>query len=140
MSQPPALSTIEFEWRFTPPDLFEDRMELSWRERTFVIDGGKVIARFETSDGSDTWPLLANELHQIVHAQFLAVQVLTPLRYTLSRPTYARVRPDGGRDFFVTVETGRINLKMGRPDVRTTDAAGKVVYDSRRERLARRRS
>lgn len=134
------LDILEFEWSFTPPDLFEERAELSWSGRTFIADAGKVVARFETSGGPDAWPLLANELHQIVRTQFLAAQVLSHLPFALSRPTYARLRPDGGRDFFIIAETARLTLKMGAPEVRTTDATGNVVYDSRKERVERRKS
>jgi hypothetical protein len=131
---------LEFEWAFTPPGFFEERTELSWSGGTFIIDAGKVTTRFETTGGQNWWQSLANELHQIVLTQFLAAQVFSHRQFTLSRPSFARLRPDGGRDFFVTAEPGRLTLKMGTPDIRHTDALGNVVYDSRLERIERRRS
>lgn len=135
-----GLELLEFEWQFAPPDIFEERTELTWSERKFVVAEGKVTARFQTSGGPTAWPMLASELHQVVMTQFLAAQVLSHRAFTLSRPTFARLRPDGGRDLFVAAEPARMTLKMGRPDIRHTDAAGNVIYDSRLERTQRRRS
>jgi hypothetical protein len=80
-----GLELLEFEWQFRPPDLFEERTELTWSERKFGVDAGKVTAQFETSGGPDAWPMLASELHQVVLTQFLAAQVLSHQRFTLSR-------------------------------------------------------
>jgi hypothetical protein len=135
-----GLELLEFEWHFTPPDLFEERTELVWSGRTFVLDAGNVTTRFETTGGQNWWQSLANELHQIVLTQFRAVQVLSHEKFTLTRPTFARVRLDGGRDFFVTVEPARLTLKMGTPEIRHTDSLGNVVYDSRLKRIERRKS
>jgi hypothetical protein len=46
-----------------------------------------------------------------------------------------RVHPDGRSDVFVEPNTGRLEIAVGRPDIKTKGADGKVTYDSRRERI-----
>ena len=137
----PDTDLVEFEWSYTPPELFETRSDIVCAGRTFVIDSGKVLVRVEVVGGQGTWWALANELHQVLHTQFLAGQVLSHERFTLSKPSFARIRLDGGRDVFVTLEEGaRLTARTGTVDVVHTDAAGGTIHDSRKERIERRRS
>ena len=129
---------IEFEWQFTPPDAFEEPTELSCLNYRVSVDKGRATLRVSLEGGQPAWEGLGNELHESLYAHFLAAQVLSHDPFTLSKPSYARIRSDGGRDIFVTVEGAILCARVGRLDAAVT-VSGEVVRDDRRERINRRK-
>jgi hypothetical protein len=130
---------VLLEWTFAPADLFEERCELQCDGYHFLIESGRAESRVPVEgDPGDCWSGFRNEMHQRLDALFLGAQILTHQAYTLSKPNLSRLRSDGGIDRYVYPETLTMKLSAGTLDVRTTDDAGNIVRDTRRERIDRR--
>lgn len=137
-----APDIVEIEWTFTPPELFEERTDIDGAGCSFTIESGRVTARAPFAGGTpETLRSYCNEIHQRLDALFLAAQMLAHAPYALSKPGSIRcLHPDGRVAAFVFPEAGMITLATGIVDVQTTDAAGKVITDTRRDRLLGRRT
>jgi hypothetical protein len=130
-------ATFLLEWTFTPPDLFEERVSFAIGDCAFVIEAGKA----EGHIAEDKYPedqSRRNELHQLLDAVFLAAQLLSHKSYTLAKPSVARLRADGSRDVWVFPEGATMTMSVGNADFIVHESTGKVVRDSRRERIDRR--
>lgn len=132
-------AVVVLEWTFSPPNYFEAPIEVSRDDHTLTIVDGKAEARID-SEVFDANPSLRQTLHDALNDRFLGVQVLSHSPYELSRPTMTRVYPDGRRDLFLEAETGRMVI-MGHPvDIQIRDTEGKVVVDSKRDRIEKKRA
>jgi len=133
---------VEIQWTFTPPELFEERTELDSAGCSFAIESGTVTARAPLASGTpEELRTYCNEIHQRLDALFLAAQMLAHVPYTLSRPGGIKcLRPDGRVDAFAFAEGVTMTMSTGRADARSTDAAGNVITDTRKERIAGRRA
>ena len=130
---------VLLEWTFAPADLFEDRCELQCDGYQFLIESGRAESRVSVEgDAGDCWAGVRNEMHQRLDALFLGAQLLTHQAYTLSKPNVSCLRSNGGIDRYAYPETLTTNLPAGTPEVHTTDDAGNIVRDMRRERIGRR--
>lgn len=126
------------EWTFTPPDLFEERVEFPFALGVFVVDAGKVEARIPEEAYPQDHSLRA-ELHEQLNARFLAAQVLSHNPFTLSKPGVARVHADGRRDAWLFAEPATLTFTGGTADFVVKDAAGNVVRDTKKERIDHRK-
>jgi hypothetical protein len=124
------------EWKFSPPDYFEEPIEFSRQDYTMTIADGKAEAKIDSVlfEGD---PSMRQRVHDDLNGRFLAVQVLTHRDYKLSKSTKTRVHPDGRRDTFVEPEPASVVYFGGRIDIRVTDKDGKVISDSKRDRIER---
>jgi hypothetical protein len=68
-----------------------------------------------------------------LNARFVASQLLNPRRYELSRPTIARLRPDGSGDVFAELQSEQLRASAGVVGRQTVDANGTITFDSRAE-------
>lgn len=138
------MSTEEYtvmmlDWTFSPPDYFEEPIEISRQDYAMTIADGQVHAKIDSAI-YEAEPGLRDRLHQALNDRFLGVQLLTHRAYELSRPNVTRVHPDGRRDIFVTLEPISVKASVGRVDFRVTDKDGNVVADSKRERIEKKKS
>lgn len=131
--------TVVLEWNFTPPDYFEEPITVSRDDYAMSIKDGKAEARIPAAI-YDASPSLRGMIHDALHDRFLAVQLLTHKAYDLSKSSMMRVHADGRRDIFMEVEPGRLTLSGGNVDFQVVDKNGTVISDSKRDRLAKKRS
>jgi hypothetical protein len=133
-----ANPNIVLEWAFSPADYFEEPSEIHRDNYTMTIANGKVEARVE-SPVYDKDPSLRQALHDALTGLFLGVQLLVHKPFTLSGPTVIRLNPDGQRD--IQVELDPIGIKLGiSMEIQVLDKDGKVLRDSRRERIEKKKS
>jgi hypothetical protein len=133
-----AISVL-LEWRFSPPDYFEEAITVSRDDYTMVIDNGKVEARI-TSASYDANPSMRAVLHEALNGRFLAVQLFSHKPYDLSKPTMIRLHPDGRRDIFVEAEAAALKLSTHTVDIQLKDKNGNVISDSKRDRIEKKKS
>jgi hypothetical protein len=127
-------------WTFSPPDYFEEPIEISRNGCTIRIAYGKAEAKLDSAL-YDTDPSIGQRLHDDLNSKFLGTQLLTHQAYELSGLTRTLVHPDGHKDVFVEFKGVRATVVTGTPpDVLVTDENGNVVLDSRRDRIERKRS
>jgi hypothetical protein len=99
-------SVVEMNWKFSPPDYFEEAIEILRQDYTMTIGDGQVHAKIDSAI-YEVNSSMRERLHNALNDRFLGVQLLTHRAYELSRPTMTRVHPDGRRDIFCEGETGR---------------------------------
>ena len=130
---------VLLEWQFSPPDYFDEAIEISRQDYTMTVAGGRVQAKIDSAI-FEADPEMRQRLHDGLNDRFIGVQLLTHLPYTLSRSTKTLIHPDGHRDIFVEPEPLRLKLSVGAADIQITDKEGKIVADSKRDRIERKKS
>ncbi len=129
---------VVLEWTFSPPDYFEDRIDLKRDNYEMVIDRGKVEARIRP-EVYDKIPSTRDDLCVALNDRFLGVQLLTHRPYELSKASMYRLHPDGRKDITVFVEPLVVELSMGAPDIIVKDKDGNVISDSRKDRIEKKK-
>lgn len=131
--------TVVLEWQFSPPDFFEEPITVSRDDYTMAIDNGKVKATI-ASVAYDANPSMDAVLHETLNGRFLGVQLLSHRPYELSKPKMTRVHPDGRIDTRIVPGTDKLTLPGYRIDTQEIDENGKVVSDSRQDRIKKKKS
>jgi hypothetical protein len=132
-------AVVLLEWKFSPPDYFEEPIEISRQDYTMTSADGQVQAKIDSAI-FEADPDMRQRLHDALNDRFLGVQLFTHRAYELSRSTKTRVHPDGRRDIFVEPEPARIVLSAGTVDIQITDKDGNVIADSKRDRIEKKKS
>jgi hypothetical protein len=127
-------AVIMLEWKFLPPDYFEEPIEISRQDYTMTIADGQVQAKIDSTT-FEANPDMRQQMHDALDNRFLGVQLFSHRSYELSRSTKTRVYPDGHRDIFIEPEPGRLVLSGGTVDIQIKDKTGKVIADSKRDRI-----
>lgn len=128
---------VVLEWKFSPPDYFEDTIKIARQNYTMTIENGQVQAMID-SVIYEANPTMRQTLHDALNDRFLGVQLFTHRAYELSRPTMTRVQPDGRREMFLEVHD-RLVVK-DHVDILMSDKNGNVTYDSKRDRIEKKRA
>jgi hypothetical protein len=131
-------AVVVFEWKFSPPDYFEEPVEIAGDDYVLIIADGKAEAKVR-SEIYDANPSIRQDLHNALNDRFLGAQLLSFRAYELSDSTMTRLHPDGRRDTFIEPKPVVINILPGIIDFRVTDKEGNVVKDSKRDRIEKRR-
>lgn len=132
-------AVVLLEWKFSPPDYFEEAIEVSRHDYAMTIADGKVEAKIESAI-YDANPPMRQVLEGSLNDRFLGVQLLTHRPYELSSSTMTRVHADGRRDIFIELESGSLLTSGGSVDFRVTDKDGNIISDSKRDRIERKKS
>ena len=132
-------TVVLLEWKFSPPDYFEDTIEISHKDYKMAIAAGQAQAKIDSVIFQAN-PQMRQLLHDSLNDRFLGVQLLTHLPYELSRSTKTQIHPDGRRDIFIEPEPARIKISVGTADIRITDKEGNTVADSKRDRIETKKS
>jgi len=99
-------AVVLLEWKFSPPDYFEEVIEISRQDYTMTIADGQVHAKIDSAT-YEADPGIRQQLHDALNDRFLGVQLFTHRGYELSRSTMTRVHPDGRKDIFIEPEPAR---------------------------------
>lgn len=129
---------VILEWTFTPPNYFEEAIEISRDNYAMSISGGKVEAKIESAI-FDSNPSFRQMLQGSLNDRFMAVQLLTHRPYELSKSRIIRLYPDGRRDISIELESACIVMSCGSVDVQVTDKEGNIISDSKRDRIERKK-
>lgn len=136
MSEP----KIVLQWPYTPLDFFEEPITVTHKDYTLTFANGKAEATIAPAVFDGT-PSMRDELTKEVTARFLAVQLSSRKPFTIetARTIRVSVDADGKSHISVGIELGSdaLNISGHAPDIRITDRNGKVVTDSRRDRIDR---
>lgn len=122
------------EWNYAPPDFFEERIQIEVETGRIILEKGLARGTFEASEyarGAEFRDVMHDRLRQ----EFTMQQVLNQRTFTLPKPNMSREHSDGRRDITVFPETGVFRIQGHPVDTTIRDAEGKVIRDSRAERL-----
>ena len=130
--------TVIIEWTYKPEDYFEDEIEKDRGTFKLRIVNGKVTATFSALiyDGKK---IVLEDIHTEVEAFFMGVQVVSHRPFNLSKYTMYRQHPDGRKDVTVFPDSCVMKHTSGTVDLVVTDSAGKIIADTRADRIRENR-
>lgn len=124
------------EWTFSPPDYFEEPIQISRDQYEMQIDNGKVEARVDAEYYEQDNTIL-DQLYETLSDRFLAEQFLSHKHYELSIPGVYRLHPDGHKDLSRIIrDTVGVTDTI---DITLTDENGNITADTRRDRIEKQR-
>jgi hypothetical protein len=131
----PRLSTVSLRWTFTPPEYFEQTIEVQRPDYRMTIGSGIV----EASIDEETYEATADmrkKVHEELSARFRSAQVCNHRPHQLSSALVVREGERG--EFALDATSGKylVVAMQARLDVLAIDdATGKVLVDTKRERI-----
>ena len=128
---------VVLEWRFSPPDYFEEPVHIERDDYAISINNGTAEARIEP-EKYDQDQDMRDKISAALNDRFLGVQLFSHKSYELSKASMYRLHPDGRRDICVFPEPISVRISVGMPDIVMTDKDGNVISDSRRERIQKK--
>ena len=128
---------VVLEWRFSPPDYFEEPVHIERDDYVMSINNGTAEARIKP-EKYDQDQDMRDKLSAALNDRLLGVQLFSHKPYDLSKASMCRLHPDGRRDIYVFPEPISISISVGVPDIVTRDKDGNVISDSRRERVLKK--
>lgn len=128
---------VVLEWKFSPPDYFEEPIHIKRDDYVMTINNGAVEARIRP-EIYDKDQSMRDRLHISLNDRFLGVQLFSHKPYELSKASMYRLHPDGRKDITIFPEPIVITVSMGEPDIIVKDKDGNVISDSRHERIHRK--
>ena len=130
--------TVILEWDFSPPNYFEEPIEISRQNYIMTIEAGKATATIDYATFNAN-ASMRNELHDGLNSRFLAVLLFSHLAYKLSNPKMTHVHPDGHTDIFLEISSSVSKMSIGTLDLQVADKDGNIISDSRRERIEKKK-
>lgn len=130
---------VILEWKYNPPDFFEDPYQIKKKVYKIEIDSGEIKATVSPSfyDAQENARL---EIHEEVYNLFLGAQTLNFKSFSLPKPTMHRLHPDGRKDITIFPDPLVCTVKFGDSvDVVITDKDGNIVEDTRAKRIESKR-
>lgn len=134
MIHTPAEPEVLLEWTYSPHEFFESAIEIARSDYTIDITSGAISARLSAS-AFDADKSIRQRLHDSLFDRMRGIQLLTREPFQLSKPRLTRIEPDGRRHIFVELEGAVLTLSGGLVDITVTDASGKIVRDTKQERI-----
>ena len=131
--------TVILEWDFSPPNYFEEHIEISRENYVMSIDTGKVTATIDYAIFNEN-PSLREELQESLNNRFLGVQVISHARYELSNSKMIHIDADGHKHIFLELSTAVLKMTAGNIDLQLKDKDGNITSDSRRYRIEKKKS
>lgn len=127
--------TVILTWVYEPADYLEIGTGFLALEHQIIVSPGTLEARI---DGAkfDRDMSLRSSLDEHIRFRFRAIAAETHRPYKLQRSTMVR-EVDGRRQYFLKPEPLRIEVRTSAVDLVVKDATGKVIRDTKQERVER---
>lgn len=129
---------IVLEWKFSPPDYFEEVIHIDRQNYSIIIENGRIEARIDPT-AYDHEHKMRDQLHEALNDRFLGAQLLTHKQYELSKASLYRLHPDGRKDVTMFAKSAVLTLTTGTVDFKVKDKDGNIVSDTRRDRIEKKR-
>ena len=130
---------VILEWDFSPPNYFEEPIEISRQNYVMTIEAGKATATINYATFNNN-PSLREELHESLNNRLLGVQLFSHVPYELSSSKIFHIHPDGRKDIFIELSSVSCVMFAGSLDTLHTDKDGNIISDSKRDRIEKKRS
>ena len=137
MNIPSAQAAVLLEWAYSPRDFFESPIEIARSDYPIDIASGTISAKLPAST-FDADAQMKRRLHDSLFDRMRGVQLLTRKPFELSKPRLTRIEPDGRRHIYVELEGAVLTFIGGSVDFTITNANGKVVRDTKQERIGKK--
>ena len=128
---------VVLEWSFSPSDYFEVPIPISRNDYEMLIDNGKVEAKIRPEVFENN-PTMRDDLTKTINDRFLGAQLLSHKPFELSKASMYRLHPDGRKDITIFAEPISATVSISA-DIMITDKNGKVTFDSKTERIEKKK-
>ena len=128
---------VIFEWSFSPPDYFEEQIDISRDIYSMIIADGKVLAEIN-SEHLNANPSIRSELHNALTSRFLAAQLLTHRSYELSSSSMTHIHPDGHKEYFLNCHDSIHATDSYNVDLQVMDKDGNIISDSKKDLIEKK--
>jgi len=129
---------VILEWAFSPPNYFEEPIDIILDQYHMIIDNGKVEARIKPEVYNND-PEIRDKLHKSLNDRFLGTQLVSYEDYNLSDSTMFILHPDGRKDTTIFATGGFCISGGGQFDTIVKDEKGNIIKDSKRERIDKKK-
>jgi len=129
---------VVLEWKFSPPDYFEEVIHIDRETYSIIIENGRIEARIDPT-AYDQEHKIRDELHEALNDRFLGVQLFTHKQYELSKASMYRLYPDGRKDVTVFPEPIVMKMTINLTDIIVENKEGNIVADTRRDRIEKKK-
>jgi hypothetical protein len=129
---------VVLEWKFSPPDYFEEVIHIDRETYSIIIENGRIEARIDPT-AYDQEHRMRDELHEALNDRFLGVQLLTHKQYELSNASMYRLYPDGHKDVTLFPEPIVMTMTIDSTDIIVKNNEGNIVTDTRRDRIQKKK-
>jgi hypothetical protein len=129
---------VVLEWKFSPPDYFEEVIHIDRETYSIIIENGRIEARIDPT-AYDQEHKMRDELHEALNDRFLGVQLLTHKQYELSKASMHRQYPDGRKEVTIFPEPIVMTMTVGSPDIIVKNKDGNIIADTRRDRIEKKK-
>jgi len=126
--------TVKLEWNYTPSDYLEEPINLVYDGITVDLKDGKGIARI-AHEKFEQNSSMQEELQDLIESRFHAVQIFNHKIFELSKSSRTDLRADGGKHYYLQVESIVSTCTFGSVDFILKDKDGNIKSDTKRERL-----
>lgn len=124
------------DWIYSPPDFFEAPIVRQTPDYELNAVAGKITVRLNSP--ADPVPdTLIEGINAYIDVIFRARAMRTHRSYSIDGPGICHLRDDGGRNVVVKVQPISVIVSTGTVDFVVTDPSGKIVADSKAERISR---
>jgi hypothetical protein len=127
-------ASTDLEWSYEPTDFFEAPSTFTVDTGTLTIDSGKVSLHLNAPDHPVAAEIRERAISQVT-AVFDARRLLLHRAYVIRGPDETHRDECGNRHISIQLEGAQLKLNGGSVDFTVTNAAGKVVSDSKADRI-----
>ncbi|ACN13504.1 putative ferric uptake regulation protein [Desulforapulum autotrophicum HRM2] len=131
------IEKIVVEWTFEPKDYFEDDITIDFGNYKIDIVPGAASASIPPQY-IDNIEEIISALNQDLVSRFLAVQVMTHQKYSLSEPSRYDLKKDGSKNIYLQAHD-IVCVASVSGDIVVRDADGNVVSDTKKERIDKKK-
>jgi hypothetical protein len=125
---------MELEWSYKPPDYFEENIVWNREYYSVEIVDGRIIAQMN-ADLYDSKTGLRDLLTRELNDYFRGALPIRRRAFEIQIGSINRIWPDGRRDTTHEVHVIEVILTGENVDFIRTGANGKVIHDTRRDRI-----
>ena len=129
---------VVLEWKFSPPDYFEEPIHIKRDDYVMTIGNGTVEARIRP-EIYDKDQSMRDRLHNALNDRFLGVQLVSHKPYRTVQGFDVSFASRWPQRHHNICRAWCYTMSMGEPDIIVKDKDGNVISDSRKERVQKKR-
>lgn len=129
---------VQFSWEYSPTNFFEEEISVDLGSYSFTINNGLVTIHIDSILFEEQGESVLGSINNKIETYFTSAQVLNHRKYQLNNRAYVQHHLDGRKNMTIVPEPCVCHVSVSA-DIIIGDAQGKVIYDSRQERLDQQR-
>jgi len=123
---------VQLEWKYTPKSYFEEPIQISSEGFELSIYDGVALAKIDPLFHAKN-PEIKENLTNLIASKLHAVQIMSHVDFTLSKPRHSDLRKDGRKNIFLAAVMTMSGVCTGNLVIRDKD--GNIISDSKQDRL-----